>query len=238
LKAFISGTILPLFLVLALAGCVKPTKFDPAQISAATVSDSLTVPSSADRLATAREYRLGPTDKLSVQILGVQELERTVQIDSSGAVTLPLIGAIPAAGETTNSLAGKIAEAYSERYLQNPQVTVSLTEAISQQVLVDGAVTNPGQYQVTGGSTLMAAIANARGVTDTAKLDQILLFRTTNGQRMVARFNLADIRGGRAVDPPVFANDAIIVGSGTGRLGVRDLLLLTPVVGAFAVLIR
>jgi polysaccharide biosynthesis/export protein len=238
LKAFISGTILPLFLVLVLAGCVKPTKFDPAQISAATVSDNLTVPSSADRLATAREYRLGPTDKLSVQILGVQELDRTVQIDSSGAVTLPLIGAIPAAGETTNSLAGKIAEAYSERYLQNPQVTVSLTEAISQQVLVDGAVTNPGQYQVSGGSTLMAAIANARGVTDTAKLDQILLFRTTNGQRMVARFNLADIRGGRAVDPPVFANDAIIVGSGTGRLGVRDLLLLTPVVGAFAVLIR
>jgi polysaccharide biosynthesis/export protein len=234
LKAFIAATIL----LVLLAGCVKPTKFDPAQISAAKLSDNLAAPNSADRLATAREYRLGPTDKLSVQVFGVQELDRTVQVDASGAVTLPLIGAISAVGETTTGLARKIADSYAERYLQNPQVSVSLTEAVSQQVLVDGAVTNPGQYQVSGSSTLMAAIANARGVTDTAKLDQILLFRTTNGERMVARFNLADIRGGRAVDPPVFADDAIIVGSGAGRLGLRDLLLLTPVIGTFALLIR
>lgn len=234
MKAFIAATIL----LVLLAGCAKPTKFDPAQISAAKLSDNLAVPNSADRLATAREYRLGPTDKLSVQVFGVQELDRTVQVDASGAVTLPLIGEISAVGETTTGLARKIAASYAERYLQNPQVSVSLTEAVSQQVLVDGAVTNPGQYQVSGSSTLMAAIANARGVTDTAKLDQILLFRTTNGERMVARFNLADIRGGRAVDPPVFADDAIIVGSGVGRLGLRDLLLLTPVIGTFALLVR
>ncbi len=234
MRAIISGIIL----LILLSGCARQTKFDPAQISAAKVSDNLTDPTSADRLAAVREYRLGASDKLSVQIFGIQELDRIVQIDSSGAITLPLIGAVAAAGETTNSLAQKITAAYNERYLQNAQVSVSLTEAISQQVLVDGAVTNPGQYQVNGNTTLMAAIANARGVTDTAKLDQILLFRTTNGERMVARFNLADIRAGRAVDPPVFANDAIVVGSGIGRFALRDLLLLTPVLGTFAVLIR
>lgn len=234
MRAIVSGIIL----LILLSGCVRPSKFDPASISAAKVSDTLADPTAADRLAAVREYRLGASDKLSIQIFGVQELDRMVQIDSSGAITLPLIGAVGAAGETTNSLAQKIASAYNERYLQNAQVSVSLTEAVSQQVLVDGAVTNPGQYQVNGSSTLMATIANARGVTDTAKLDQILVFRTTNGERMVARFNLADIRAGRAVDPAIFANDAIIVGSGLGRFALKDLLLLTPVLGTFAVLVR
>ncbi len=217
----------------ALSGCVKTTKFDPATTTSAKVTETLPVPGRGDRLGENRDYRLGPLDRLSIQVFGVQELDRVVQVDAKGNIAMPLIGLVPAAGETASSLSDKLQALYSERYLRNPQISVALTEALSQQVLVDGAVGQPGQYQLLGDATLMSAIAMARGTTATAQLDQVLLFRTINGERLVARYNLADVRAGRADDPEVFGDDVVVVGSGSEKLGLKDMLLLTPVLGAF-----
>ncbi len=221
-----------------LAGCVKSSRFDPSEASAARATLSLMEPRPGDKLGSARVFRLGSTDKLTVQVFGVPELDRTVQIDSAGSISMPLIGLVQAAGETPSGLADKIGAAYNVRYLRDAQVSVTLIEALSQQVLVDGAIREPGKYPLMGNSTLMSAIASAKGVTDLARLDQVLVFRTINGDRAVARFNLDDIRGGRVADPAIFGEDVVVVGSGPGRLGLRDLLLLTPVLGAFYQLTR
>jgi polysaccharide biosynthesis/export protein len=219
--------------VVAVSGCARSAKFEPEKVSAATVAESLPEPGPGDSLAGRREYRIGPYDKLTVQVFGVSELDRAGQVDAAGYISLPLVGAVMAAGETATDLGHKLEALYGQRYLRNPQISVSVVEAISQQVTIDGAVTRPGIYPVTGNSTLMTTVASANGATEFARLDQVLIFRTINEKRMVARYSLAAIRGGQAPDPAIFGNDVVVIGSGPGKLNIRDLLLLTPVLGAF-----
>jgi polysaccharide biosynthesis/export protein len=225
--------ILVAALALAASGCAKTKPLDPALVTAATVSEGLPAPGPGDSAGPVREYRIGALDKVRVQVFGVQELDREGQVDVDGNFSMPLIGAVRAVGSTSNELAAKLEQLYGERYLRNPQISVAILEAVSQQVTVDGAVEKSGQYPVIGNTTLMTTIASAGGLSDLAKPDDILVFRTINDKRMVARFSLAAIRSGAAIDPAIYGNDVVVVGEGAGRLSLRDILLLTPVLGAF-----
>ncbi len=222
----------------AVSGCAKTQKFDPATVSAAKVTDTLPAPGAGDLLTGRRAYQVGAFDKLSIQIFGVPELDRIVEVDSSGNIALPLIGRVKAVGESTESLGTVIESRYAERYLRNPQVNVTVTQAVSQTVTVDGAVVRPGLYPVSGNSSLMTTIASANGTNDFAKLDEVLVFRTVSEKRMVARYSLAAIRTGVAPDPEIYGNDVVVVGAGPGKLNLRDLILLTPVLGSFYQLTR
>lgn len=219
---------------LALTGCAKSARFDPALVSAAELRDSLPDPALGDALGTARIMRLAPMDRIAVRVFGVTELDRDIQIDGTGTIQLPLIGSVVADGETPASLGTKIAELYGRRYLRSPQVSVSVLEAAKQLVVVDGAVKIPGEYPVRANSTLLSVLSSAQGLAENARRNEVLLFRTINGSRMVARFDVGEIRMGRLPDPPVFKDDTIVVGSGITPLMPRDLLLLTPILGAFA----
>ncbi len=55
-------------------------------------------------------------------------------------------------------------------------------------------------------------MALAHSPKRTAKLDQVLIFRTVNGERMGARFDLTDIRSGTAPDPQILPGDVVVVG--------------------------
>jgi polysaccharide biosynthesis/export protein len=223
---------------IALSGCAKTKPLDPALITAASLTDALPAPQAGDVMGAQREYRIGPLDKLRIQVFGVQELDREGQVDVTGSITMPLVGSVKASGETPNGFAQRLEALYGERYLRDPQISVLVVDAISQQVTVDGAVEKPGQYPVIGNASLMTAVASAGGTSDLAKLDSVMVFRSINDKRMVARFSLAAIRGGTAEDPAIYGNDVIVVGSGTGRFTLRDLFLLTPLFGTFYTLTR
>lgn len=223
---------------LAAAGCARTKPLDPAVVTAATITDALPAPKVGDQIGAPREYRIGPLDKLRVQVFGVPELDREGQVDVNGNLSLPLIGGVPAAGETATGLAQRLERLYEQRYLRDPQVSVTVIEALSQQVTVDGAVSRPGQYPVLGNSSLMTVVAAAQGTNEFARLDDVVVFRTINDKRMIARFSLAAIRGGAADDPAIYGNDIVVVGTGRGRLNLRDLFLLTPVLGSFYTLTR
>ena len=92
----------------------------------------------SDALGRA-EYRLGPGDLLKVQVFQIPDLDRDIRIDNAGRISLPLIGAVDAAGLDIARLQERIAARYRERYLQDPQVTVSLQESPTQRVTVGGA---------------------------------------------------------------------------------------------------
>ena len=84
-------------------------------------------------------------DKLSVRVFQVPDLSfDQLVVDTSGDIQMPLIGAVRATGQTAGQLSTQIAERLSAQYLRNPQVTVTVTEAASQKITVDGAVTKPG----------------------------------------------------------------------------------------------
>ncbi|WP_379537455.1 polysaccharide biosynthesis/export family protein [Novosphingobium tardum] len=223
---------LALALPLALSACGKPN-FDPAAASRVAVTETLPEPGAEDLYGTAREARIGPGDKINIVVLGISDLERTVVVDGNGRIVFPLIGTVDALGLTPAELAASIQTRLSQRYLQNPQVSVAITEPVSQRFTIYGGVTRPGIYPAVGNETLTDAIAQASGTSDTARLDEVVVFRTVQGKRMAARFDLRAISGGRADDPAVYPNDRIVVGSDSNRTLLRDLAPLTPVLGLF-----
>ena len=85
-----------------------------------------------------------------------------------------------------------------------------------------------GLYPVIGKMTLMRAVATAEGTSEFAKLDDIVIFRTVNGQKMAALYNLKAIRRGYYDDPEIFANDVVVVGDSTARRLFKDALQIVP----------
>jgi polysaccharide export outer membrane protein len=175
------------------------------------------------------DYRIGPQDLLDVNVFQVADLSKQIQVDSGGKILLPLVGQVTAAGRTTSELSKDIATALQKSYLKNPQVVVSVKEASSQKVTVDGAVQQPGIYALQGPTTLMQAIALARGVdSKLANLKKVAVVRTVNQKRTAGMFDLAAIREGRAEDPQVYGQDVIIVDTSGGKSFLRDFAQTFP----------
>ena len=219
------------FLALAsvLSACAgKPEPIGGPSV-AAVDSDVLPEPSSTDILQENRPYLIGPFDKLVIDVFGIEELsQREVQADVGGRLSFPLVGTIDASGKTPAELENEIEARLRAAYVRDPQVTVNLKETVSQVVTVDGQVGRPGLYPVVGRMTLMRAVATAQGTSEFAKLDDVVVFRTVDGQRYAALYNLKAIRRGNYADPEIFANDVVIVGDSQARRLFRDLLQVAP----------
>src|SRR5215475_4269191 len=80
----------------------------------------------------ADEYRLGPGDKLRVEVYKDPQLSQSVQIRPDGKITLPLVGDVDATGRTPMQLRDQLATSLKE-YITNPTVTVIVVEAVASQ---------------------------------------------------------------------------------------------------------
>ncbi len=191
-----------------------------------TVAPSVVVPQS--------EYKIGPQDTLVVDVFQVPDLSRTVQVDGKGLILLPLIGQISAGGQTPQQVADAISAELGKTYMKDPQITVTVKESASQKVTIDGAVVQPGIYPIAGNTTLVQAIALARGPDTTlADITQVAIFRSAGQQRTAAMFDLKAIRAGKMADPQVYANDVIVVETSGTRRFLRDLANLSGFLGLF-----
>jgi polysaccharide export outer membrane protein len=194
-------------------------------------------PTGADLVVASSPYRIGPFDKLDITVFGVPELSGKFQVDAAARLSLPLTGTIDAAGLTPRELADAIDRALRGKYVKNPQISVNLNETTSQVYTVDGQVNQPGSYPALGNISLMRAVANAKGASEFARLDDVVVFRSVEGKPMAALYNLGAIRRGLYADPKIFANDIIIVGDSSARRLFQQVLqvaplLMTPVVVA------
>lgn len=185
----------------------------------------------------ATGYRIGPADKLRVTVLQVEDLSfPEIVVDASGKLQLPLLGSVQAAGLTPAELSADLQTRLGERYLRNPQVSVSVSEAASQKVIVDGAVAKPGVYVMRGRTTLLQAVAMAEGGTQIADLKKVAVFRTVEGRRMIAVFDLAAIRRGQATDPEILGDDIVVVDTSRLNARYRDILAVLPALAYFTYL--
>lgn len=219
----------------SLTGCATTPPFEPGPHLTRVEGSELPPPADADPVTGHRPFRIGPRDTISINVFGLPELSRSVQVDSGGAFALPLIGTISAAGKTPEELSGEIATRLRASHLRQPQVSVNLEQSVSQVVTMDGQVKEPGLYPVLGGMTLMRAVASAKGLTEFARLQDVVIFRRVGDRDMAAIYNLQAIRRGAYPDPPVFADDVVVVGDSPARRMFRDLiqasgLLIAPVV--------
>lgn len=220
-----AAAVLPLIL---LAACAS--RSEPATGLPQSLPDYAQQPVLVDET-----YVIGPIDLLKVSVFQVPDLSfDSIRVDAAGNLQFPLIGSIPAAGRTPAQLSADIEAALGARYLQHPRVTVTVAEAASQKVTIDGAVTKPGVYEMRGRTTLLQAVAMAEGPTRVADLTHVAVFRTVEGRRMVALFDLQSIRAGAAMDPLMQGDDVVVVDTSRLNAAMRDIVAALPGLAAFS----
>jgi len=110
---------------------------------------------------------------------------------------------------------------------------VGVKASTRRSVTVDGAVNKSGSYPIGGPVTLMQAIALAGGSSPEANAHRVAIFRTIQGKRQAAAFDLVEIRRGQAEDPPIFPGDIVVV-DGSGNKALQKQILNTlPVLSIF-----
>lgn len=231
--------LLRTFLILVLATMLVACASTSASRSNPNLSQGTALPAPDTTSATGAyeggtDYRIGAQDLLEISVFGIDELSRTVRVNSNGQISLPLIGGVMAGGKSIPELEKEIGSKLEKGYLQNPQVTVFIKEFTSQRVTLEGALNKPGIYPLTGKTTLLQAIAMAQGVDDkVADLGGVVVFRQVDGKRMGAVFNLAQVRAGTMPDPQIYGDDIIVVEQSGSKTAFRRFIESVPAIGIF-----
>jgi polysaccharide biosynthesis/export protein len=183
---------------------------------AAPTQPGTTVPAPVDPAAAAAAvdptYTIGPDDVLAILFWRDKDQSTDVMVRPDGKITLPLLNDIQAAGLTPDQLRGVVQKA-SEKYFQDPNVSVVVKAVNSRKVYVTGSVARPGPYPLTGRTTVLQMLAQAGGVGDFAKRDKIAVLRTENGQTQSYPFNYKDVIKGKKLEQNIELRpgDTIIV---------------------------
>lgn len=166
---------------------------------------------------------LAENDLIEVDVFQVDELDRTVRVDSKGRISLALIGSLDARGKTIPALEAEIEAKYAARYLQNPEVSIFMKESAGQRVTVDGSVIKPGIYSVSSTTTLLQVIAQAGGFKEIADERKLYVFRSAGSRKLVANYSVADIRAGKKADPRIFGGDVIVSFDSNAKVAAQTL---------------
>jgi polysaccharide export outer membrane protein len=219
-----------LLVTAALTGCAgrSPPLESSARLTVVQDSSALPAPTRGDLTAADRPALIGPLDTIEVDVFNVPDLSREMQVDAGGRIAMPLAGTIDARGKTAEELAAAIATALRGRYVRNPEVTVNIKSSVSQVVTVDGQVVEPGLYPVTNQMTLMRVVASAKGLSEFAKQEDVVILRTVVGRRMAGLYDLGAIRRGAYDDPAIYAGDVIVVGDSPTQRLFRSFVALSP----------
>lgn len=181
----------------------------------------------------AQLYRIGELDRLDITVFQEDDMSaKGMQVDAAGDISLPLVGRVHAAGLTTIELAEAL-RARAQRFYVDPQITVSVSSSVSQNVTVQGQVTEPGIFPIQGPTTLLDVVALAKGETENAALNQVVVIRFIEGKRYAAAFDLERIRRAEDRDPAILARDVVIVGHSGTKQAWHDVLRAAPLLNIF-----
>jgi polysaccharide export outer membrane protein/exopolysaccharide production protein ExoF len=170
-----------------------------------SASGQATTPASAD------PYRLGVDDKLRLKIVEWRESVHDVHewsalnddftVGSSGDLSLPLVGAVPAAGKTTQELASLIAERLQSAVAMPKRPEISVEVAHYRPFYIVGVVNKPGDYSYRPGLTVLQALGVAGGLFRLSD-ESMLQFRraalTTSGEFRVLVLQSSRLRARQA----------------------------------------
>ncbi len=156
------------------------------------------------------EYVLGPGDVIQIVVWRNEHLSKTLPVRPDGKISLPLVDDVQAAGMTPSQLKETISKGL-KHFIDNPIVTVIVSEVNNFKVSVIGEVKKPGVYLLKGKTTVLEAISMAEGFTEFATTNNILLMKKTKGERL--RFDYRAYISGENMDQNVYLDpgDTIIV---------------------------
>jgi polysaccharide export outer membrane protein len=213
--------------MLAVAGC-SDSRGGPIPYNVA-----LPAPDQPRALSLEQNYRIAPLDTLTINVFRQTDLSGDYEVDLTGRIAMPLIGSVDAADLTTAQLDERLTEAYGRKYLVHPDIAVGVKSSTRRSVTVDGAVKSSGSFPVNGPMTLMQAVALSGGTSEDANLRRVAIFRTVNGQRQAAAFDLQEIRRGQSTDPAVYPGDIVVVDGSSVKQAQKRILSNIPILSIF-----
>ncbi len=194
-------------------------------------------PAREDYGTPAYDIPLGPMDLLKISFFRVDDLTNEYQVGADGNVQLPLVGAVSVRDLRPEEFAKVLEARYAEKYLNRPDITVRLINSNRNNVTVEGGVYAAGVYPLPGQTTLLGAVALARGVnTNEGNAKRVVIFRKQQGKTVAAAFDLVAIRHGQMADPLVYPGDTVVVDSSKLRGIFRDLVSAVPLIAIFRTL--
>jgi polysaccharide export outer membrane protein len=149
---------------------------------------------------------------LRIAVWKEAELSAEVFVRLDGMITVPLAGDVKAAGRTTDQIATEV-RTRLRAFLEVPQVTVTVAQAVSARFYVIGEVTVSGAFPLTQRVTILQALALAGGFREFAKRERIVVIRERRGERKAIFFNFRDLEAGTNLEQniAVEAGDTLIV---------------------------
>jgi polysaccharide biosynthesis/export protein len=185
-------------LVLCLAMPIRAQKGPASLGTTQKVDGSLNGSESTSfrNVATEAGYRIGVQDILRIDVWKEDQLTRTVPVRPDGKVTLPLLDDLQAAGLTPMELAAEIGDKL-KKFINNPQVTVSVTEINSRRVYVTGEVARSGAFPMLPSMTVLQALSSSGGFTQFARTKKIYVLRMEDGKQVKLPFNYNDVVSGK-----------------------------------------
>ena len=176
----------------------------PVQAASAAPS---TVPN-----ATAQDtYIVGPSDVLAITVWKEPTFSGSLLVRPDGMISIPLLGDIQASGLTPLQLADQIATKL-KKFVQNPNVSVEISQIHSKVVYLLGEVAKKGPVDMTPGMTLLEAIASAGGLTDFANTKKIYILRNVAGDHQTIAVHYKEaLKGNAALNLVLKAGDTIVV---------------------------
>jgi polysaccharide biosynthesis/export protein len=157
-------------------------------------------------------YKIGPQDVLRIDVWKEPEISRSVPVRPDGKISLPLLNDVQASGLTAMELANVISEGL-KKFMNSPQVTVSVAEINSRRVYVTGEVTRPGAYPLLPNMTVLQALTSAGGFTQFARIKSIHVLRSEGGKQVKHPFNYKDVVNGKRAEDNIvlLPGDTIVV---------------------------
>lgn len=161
--------------------------------------------------AVVDSYVIGASDVIMVTVFKEPTLSGSLLVRPDGMISMPLLGDVKASGKSPLQLADEIT-ARLKKYVQDPNVTVVLSQSNSKIVYLMGEVAKPGPVGLTPGMTLLQAIATGGGLTPYANSKKIYILRNTGGkqEKIPVQYKQA-LKGDGSLNLTLYPGDTIVV---------------------------
>ncbi len=181
-----------------------------AQESSAQKPDATSKP--ATPAAVDSEYKIGPQDVVRIDVWKEPDITRTIPVRPDGKISLPLLNDVQAAGLSAHELATTISKGL-EKYINNPQVTVTVMEINSRRVYVTGEVARAGAIPLLPNMTVLQALSSSGGFTQFARIKNIYVLRQVDGKQVKLPFNYKEVVAGKKAEDNIMLQpgDVIVV---------------------------
>jgi len=143
-------------------------------------------------LAAAQEgYLIRAGDTLRIEVIEDNSINRTVLVPPDGRISVPLAGAVTAAGRTVEQVQTSLTDQLAPNFATRPNVFVAIERIVEPRatapqapaapavaaIFVLGEVNNPGRLDVEPGTTVLQLFAQMGGFTRFAATRRIQLRR-------------------------------------------------------------